>query len=94
LKVSVAEPSKVSKYTFGTKTAIFHICATCGVVPVVTSEIEGQLYAVVSVHALEGVNPSLLRLASATFEGEDEQARLARRVQNWIGFVEYVQAGT
>jgi hypothetical protein len=94
LKVSVAEASSVSKYAFGTKTAIFHICTTCGVVPVVTSEIEGHLYAVVSVHAFEGVDPSLLRLASATFDGENEQARLARRSRNWIGNVEYAEAGT
>jgi hypothetical protein len=89
LKVNVAEPARVSKYAFGTKTATFHICADCGVVPVVTSEIEGRLYAVVSVHAFEGVDPSLLRLASATFEGESEPARLARRTRNWIPDVEW-----
>lgn len=93
LKVSVAEPSSVSKYVFGTKTATFHICTKCGVVPVVTSEIDGRLYAVVSVHAFEGVDPSLLRPASATFEGESEQARLARRTRNWIGHVEYAERG-
>ena len=94
LRVSVAEPSSVAKYAFGTKTATFHICAKCGVVPVVTSEIDGRLYAVVSVHAFEGVEPSLLRLTSATFDGEDEQARLARRARNWIGNVAYSEAGT
>ena len=94
LKLIVAEPSCVSKYAFGTKTATFHICAKCGVVPVVTSEIEGCLYAVVSVHAFEDVDPSLLRLASATFEDESEQARLARRRRNWIADVEYVEAGS
>lgn len=93
LKVNVAEPSRVSKYTFGTRTATFHVCARCGVVPVVTSEIEGRLYAVVSIHAFEGVDPSLLRISSATFDGESEQARLARRTRNWIPDVEYVEAG-
>lgn len=93
LKVSVAEPLNVSKYAFGTKTAMFHICAKCGVVSVVISEIDGRLYAVVNVHAFEGVDVSLLRLASATYEGESEQARLARRTRNWIGNVEFVEAG-
>ena len=93
LSVNIAEPSCVSRYAFGTKTATFHICSKCGVVPVVTSEIEGRLYAVVSVHALEGVDPSLLRVASATFDGESEQARLARRMRNWIGNVEYIFSG-
>jgi hypothetical protein len=94
LKVTVNDPSLVSKYAFGTKTAQFHICSKCGVVPVVTSRIDGRLYAVVSVNAFEGVEPSLLRRASATFEGEGEGDRLARRKRNWIANVEYVEGGT
>ena len=91
LEVTVRDPSLVSKYAFGTKTARFHICSKCGVVPLVTSRIDGRLYAVVSVNAFEGVEPSLLRRASATFEGEGEGDRLARRKRNWIARVEYVQ---
>jgi hypothetical protein len=93
LTVAVKDPSLVSKYSFGTKTAQFHICSTCGVVPVVTSRIEGRLYAVVSVNAFEGVAPSLLRRASATFDGETEGTRLERRKRNWIADVEYAQSG-
>jgi hypothetical protein len=90
LKVSVNEPARVTKYSFGTKTADFHICAKCGVTPVVTSRIDGHLYAVVSVHAFEGVDPALLQPASsATFDGESEAARLARRKRNWIRNVDY-----
>jgi hypothetical protein len=93
LKVVVQNPSLVSQYTFGTKTAEFHICSQCGVVPVVTSRIEDQLYAVVSVNAFEGVEPSLIRCAVASFEGENEEMRLARRKRNWIGDVEIVEGG-
>ena len=92
LKVAVREPSRVSKYSFGTRTAEFHICSNCGVVPLVTSRIDGRLYAVVSVNAFEGVEPSLLRRAAADFEGETEASRLARRKRNWIGRVEYVES--
>jgi hypothetical protein len=91
LKVTVNEPSLVSQYTFGTKTAQFQICCRCGAVPVVTSEIDNRRYAVVNVNTFEDVDPSLLRRASATFEGESEEARLARRKRNWIGSVEYVE---
>ena len=92
LKVTVKEPAQVSKYSFGTKTADFHICARCGVVPLVTSFIDGRLYAVVSVNALEGVDPWLLRKPIATkFDGESEEVRLARRKRNWIANVEYVE---
>src|SRR6266850_719204 len=89
-EVVVKQPSLVSTYAFGSRTAEFHLCARCGIVPVVTSRIDGRLYAVVSVNALEGVDPSLLRRAPASFDGEGEETRLARRKRNWIADVEYV----
>ncbi len=92
LEVVVKEPSLVSKYEFGTRTAEFHICARCGIVPVVTSRIDGQLYAVVSVNAFEGIDRSLLRAKPASFDGEGEGARLARRKRNWIANVKYITA--
>jgi len=90
LDVEVKDPSLVSHYAFGTKTARFHICSRCGAVPVVTSEIEGHTYAVVSVNAFDNVDPALLKHASATFDGETEADRLARRVRNWIPRVNFV----
>ena len=93
LSVKVKEPALVSKYLFGTGTAEFHICSRCGVVPVVTSLIDNQLYAVVSVNALVDVAPSLVRRASANFDDENEEARLARRKRNWIPRVQYVEGG-
>jgi hypothetical protein len=89
LTVAVADPAHVSRYIFGTKTAHFHICAKCGVVPVVTSEIDGKTYAVVSVNAFQGVDRSFFKHASATFDAEDEQSRLARRKRNWIPDVRF-----
>jgi len=59
------------------------------VTPVVTSRIDDRLYAVVNVNAFEGVDPSLLRRASTTFDDETESARLARRKRNWIAKVDY-----
>ncbi|HUR90268.1 MAG TPA: GFA family protein [Ramlibacter sp.] len=89
LDVRVSDPSQVSRYTFGTKTAQFHICSRCGAVPVVTSEVGGTTYAVVSVNAFDNVDPSLLKRASATFDGESEGDRLARRARNWIPHVRF-----
>ena len=93
LRVSVSKPELVSRYAFGTKTAEFHVCSSCGVVPLVTSRIDGRLYAVVSVNAFRDVDPSLVRRAAASFEGESESARLARRKVNWIAEVE-IQAAS
>ncbi len=94
LEVLVKDPSLVTKYAFGTGTAEFHICARCGAVPVVTSRIDGHVYAVVSVNAFEGIDQSLLRRASASFDGEVVESRLARRKRNWIAAVNYVENGT
>jgi hypothetical protein len=92
LRVDVQHPSLVSKYSFGTKTAEFHICSRCGIAPVVTSRIDGRLYAVVSVNAFEGVPSSLVHADPVTFDAESEEVRLARRKRNWIANVEYVEA--
>ncbi len=92
LRITIRQPALVSRYSFGTRTAEFHVCSSCGVVPVVTSRIDGRLYAVVSVNAFQDVDPALLKRAAATYDGESESARLARRKLNWIADVE-VQAG-
>ena len=90
LEVRVRDASLVSKYAFGTRTAEFHTCARCGVVPVVTSLIDDRLYAVVNVNAFDGVDASLLRREPASFDGEGADSRLARRQRNWIGRVTFV----
>jgi len=89
LRVRIEDPRLGSEYEFGTKTAKFHVCNRCGIVPVVTSTIDGHLYAVVSANAFEGVDPALVRRSPATFEGESQDTRLARRVRNWIADVEF-----
>ena len=92
LAVRVKDSRRVSTYAFGTKTAEFHVCSTCGVVPVVTSTIEGHVYAVVSVNAFENFDTSLLQRASVSFDGEGQGDRLRRRQRNWIGHVEFRNA--
>ncbi len=74
-------------YAFGSRTAAFLVCRRCGVVPVVTSEIDGQTYAVVNVNCFEGVDPAVLARSATSFDGEETADRLARRQANWIGNV-------
>ncbi len=93
LEVKIADDSLIERYRFGHETADFHVCRRCGVVPVITSEIEGRTYAVVNVNAFEGVDRSELAEAAADFEGEDPGGRLARRQGNWIPEVEIRTAG-
>ena len=92
LSVRIEDPAHVSRYAFGTKTADFHVCARCGVVPVVTSRIDGRVYAVVSVNAFEGVEPARLKRSAANFDGEGTDSRLERRKRNWIPTVEFTAA--
>jgi hypothetical protein len=92
LDVVVEDASLVSKYAFGTRTAEFHVCARCGIVPVVTSRIDEQLYAVVSVNAFEDIDPALLRRSPASFDGEGTDTRLARRKRSWIPNVKFQKA--
>ena len=87
LAVAIRDTSLVSKYAFGSRTATFHICSRCGAVPLVTSEIANHLYAVVNVNVFENVDRSRLHRAAASFEGEDVESRLARRMHNWIADV-------
>ena len=92
LRVVIQDRALVSKYAFGTQTADFHVCVRCGVVPVVTSRIDGRLYAVVSVNTFESVDPALLRRTSSNLDGEEIESRIARRERNWIADVEIEDA--
>ena len=89
LKISIKDSATVRQYQFGTRTAKFHVCSRCGIVPVVTSEIEGRTYAVVSVNAFEGIDASRLRKSPASFDGEGTDDRLARRKRGWIPEVKF-----
>lgn len=94
LTVQIQDSTRVSTYSFGTMTAEFHVCAGCGVVPLVTSTIDGRVHAVVSVNAFENVDASMLQRDSVSFDGEGQGDRLARRKRNWIGQVDFRQAET
>jgi hypothetical protein len=94
LEVLVNDPSRATKYEFGTRTAQYHACTRCGIVPVVTSCIDDRLYAVVNVNTFEGVDPSLFRHSTMTFDGKETPTRLARRKRNWISNVLYTERGT
>ena len=89
LRVAVKDAALLSRYSFGTETAEFNICARCGVVPVVTSRIDGRLYAVANVNTFQGIDAALLKRAPASFDGEDVAARLARRRRGWIADVAF-----
>ncbi|KAF1008588.1 MAG: hypothetical protein GAK28_01010 [Luteibacter sp.] len=88
LEVHIKDASRVSRHAFETRTADFHVCSICGVVPVCTSDIDGHRYAVVNVRSFEGDVP-VTDPVSVSFDGEGQGDRLARRAKNWIGTVSF-----
>jgi len=79
----IAEESRTTQYRFGTKTADFHVCLTCGAIPIVTCMIEGVRYAVINVNTFDDVDRSELVETATNFDGETTENRLARRRRNW-----------
>jgi hypothetical protein len=86
-EIALASPALVSKYRFGTATAEFHVCSTCGVVPFVTNTIDERLYAVVNTNTFDDHAGFSLSRSASDFEGEEVADRLARRKRNWIANV-------
>lgn len=89
LDVEIARTDCVTTYRFGTRTADFHLCTCCGVVPVATSLIEGRLHAVVNVNTFDADARALVQAAPVNHGNESPSARLARRAKNWIGDVRF-----
>lgn len=84
LGAQVRYSEKHSIYRFGTETADFHVCSTCGCVPFVTCEIDGQVYAVVNTKTFTSIRDYQLEESTANFGDEDVSVRLARRKKFWI----------
>lgn len=84
LTVQISDPALVNKYSFGTKTAEFHICSVCGAVPFVSSTIEENEYAVVNVNTFENFDPADFDTSVTDFNGESVGERLERRKEKWI----------
>jgi len=84
LEAVIADESMLSAYSFATGTAEFSVCRRCGVVPFVTSRIDGRLYAVVNVNTFENGGPLALTETVSDFDGESVEERLARRAGTWI----------
>ena len=92
LDVYIEDSSAVHLYRFGTATADFHVCRQCGVVPLVSSEIEGNLYAVVNVNTFQNMSASDFDRTESDFDGETTESRLARRSRTWIPSVTITSA--
>jgi hypothetical protein len=92
-RLRIADESRVTRYQFGTKTADFHVCMTCGSIPIVTCMIEGMRYAVLNANTFDDVARSELVETATDFEGETTESRMARRRRNWTPEAVHAEAG-
>ena len=84
LHAKIQDDRLLNRYRFGTSTADFYICARCGVVPFVVSEINDHQYAVVNVNTFTNVDRAIFQKAVTDFDGETTENRLERRERTWI----------
>lgn len=84
MAVTIADADAVERYRFGTATADFLVCRTCGAVPAVLSDIDGRTFGIFNVNCLDLPAGTDLAEAATDFEGEATDDRLARRQRNWI----------
>ncbi len=82
-ELAINNTAQVENYRFGTKTADFHVCKCCGVIPIVTCEMEGRRYAVLNIKTFDDEDPAAFDSSPTDFEGESVDDRLARRRRNW-----------
>ncbi|MGE3064425.1 MAG: GFA family protein [Hyphomicrobiaceae bacterium] len=79
----VTDPARETIYRFGTGTADFHICTECGIIPIVTSVLDGARYAVFNVNTFDDVARSEIAEVPTDFAAEAPGDRLARRKRTW-----------
>jgi hypothetical protein len=79
----IGDEGQLNRYRFGTRTADFHICRVCGVMPITTCVISATRYAVVNIHTFNGMDRARLIERATDFEGETTESRLDRRQRSW-----------
>ena len=84
LSIQVKQKSELSRYRFASGVVDFLVCKSCGVIPCVTREIEGNLYGVVNIHTLQDSKALDLVVAPMDYDGEAESAKEQRHQNNWI----------
>ncbi len=87
LWVRIKADAAVSQYRFGSKTAKFLFCSSCGVTLLVTCELEGSVKAVLNINTLDPEQDYTLNYSNTCFDGESTAQRLERRNRGWIGSV-------
>jgi hypothetical protein len=80
---TIDDPQALQRYRFGTRTAETLVCRNCGIYLAATVAIDGALYAVINVNALDD-QTAFERLPEAmNYDNESAEQRIARRRIKW-----------
>lgn len=83
-EISAADWSRVAHYRFGTRTADYLICSSCGVYLGAVCETGNGLRAVINVNSLDDSAQFKQTPVVHDYDGETPEARLARRALRWM----------
>ena len=86
LQATFDNPAQIHDYRFGHRTATFHVCAVCGVVPLASCTVGNAAVAVTNINTFTSIDGSILARTPTNFDGESEIDRLDRRQRNWTPF--------
>jgi len=79
----IGDPGLLQRYRFGTQTTDTLICRNCGIYLAAVTEIEGALYAVINVNALDDRRAFERPPEVMNYDGESAGQRQARRRVKW-----------
>lgn len=83
LRFTHRDPSAVSRYRFGQRTADFLFCGRCGSYLGAATEEDGRALMVINLHALDPPPGGLPAPQRMSYEGESSRDRNARRSARW-----------
>jgi hypothetical protein len=83
-EITARDWSRVEPYRFGTRTADYLICSTCGVYIGAVCETASGLRAVININSLD--DSALFKQTPVVhdYDGESPEARLVRRASRWM----------
>lgn len=79
----VNQEKTLQRYTFGTHSADFLICGTCGVYVAAVMTMEGRSFTTVNLRTLRAMVPELPEPEPMSYESESYQERIDRRRRRW-----------
>jgi hypothetical protein len=83
LAIRVADPTRLSRYMFGQRTAEYLVCRECGVYVAAVS-VEAERRAILIVNALDDHCLFTKAPMLMDYDAESRNERIARRTQRWM----------